>query len=51
MAFPDYERDLLDNDVDPYYILDRYFHSGQSAVFESFGCRLSPSDGGREADA
>jgi len=33
MAFADYRRDLLDSDVDVNHILDRYFHSGQSAVF------------------
>lgn len=33
MAFPDYKKDLLDDTVDVNYILDRYFHSGQSVVF------------------
>jgi hypothetical protein len=33
MGFPDYKRDLGDIDVDINYILDRYFHSGESAVF------------------
>jgi len=33
VAFPDYERDLRDATVDVNFILDRYFHSGQSAVF------------------
>lgn len=33
MAFPDYKRDLLAEDFDANYILDRYFHTGQSAVF------------------
>ncbi len=33
MGFPDFERDLRDATVDVNFILDRYFHSGQSAVF------------------
>jgi hypothetical protein len=33
MAFPDYKRDLLAEDFDANYVLDRYFHTGQSAVF------------------
>ena len=33
MAYPDYKKDLLDSDVDVNFILDRYFHSGQPAVF------------------
>ncbi len=33
MGFPDYKRDLLSEDFDANYVLDRYFHSGQSAVF------------------
>jgi hypothetical protein len=33
MAFPDYKRDLLAEDFDANYMLDRYFHTGQSAVF------------------
>lgn len=37
MAFPDYRRDLLSDDFDPNYVLDRYYHSGQSAVFSGAG--------------
>lgn len=37
MAFPDYKRDLLSEDFDINYVLDRYFHSGQSAVFVGAG--------------
>jgi hypothetical protein len=34
MAFADYKRDLLVvEDFDPNYVLDRYFHTGQAAVF------------------
>lgn len=33
MAFPDYRRDLLAEDFDANYVLDRYFHCGESAVF------------------
>lgn len=33
MAYPDYERDLLSDEFDVNYVLDRYFHSGQSSVF------------------
>jgi hypothetical protein len=33
MAYPDYRHDLLTDDFDVNYVLDRYFHSGQSAVF------------------
>lgn len=33
MAFADYRRDLLSEDFDVNYVLDRYFHSGQSSVF------------------
>lgn len=33
MAYADFKRDLLDDAFDPDYILDRYFHSGQSHVF------------------
>ena len=33
MGFPDYRRDLLSDDFDANYILDRYFHSGESVVF------------------
>lgn len=33
MGYPDYKRDLLDLDVEVNFILDRYFHSGQSYVF------------------
>jgi hypothetical protein len=33
MAFPDYKQDLLTEAFDANYVLDRYFHSGQSAVF------------------
>lgn len=33
MGYPDYKRDLLDADADVNYILDRYFHSGESHVF------------------
>jgi len=33
MAFPDYKRDLLAEDFDVNYVLDRYFHSGESSVF------------------
>jgi hypothetical protein len=33
MGYPDYKRDLLNEAFNPDFILDRYFHSGQSAVF------------------
>ena len=33
MGFPDYKRDLLAEDFDANYVLDRYFHTGQSDVF------------------
>lgn len=33
MAFTDYERDLRDPSFDPNYVLDKFFHSGGSAVF------------------
>lgn len=33
MAYPDYKKDLLADDFDANYVLDRYFHSGQSHVF------------------
>lgn len=33
MAYPDYKQDLLSEDFDVNYVLDRYFHSGQSQVF------------------
>jgi len=33
MAYADYKRDLLAEDFDANYVLDRYFHTGQSAVF------------------
>ena len=33
MSYADYKRDLSDPDIDPNYILDRYFHSGIPAVF------------------
>ena len=33
MGFADYRRDLLTEDFDANYVLDRYFHSGISAVF------------------
>jgi hypothetical protein len=33
MSFTDYERDLRDASFDPNYVLDKYFHSAQSAVF------------------
>lgn len=33
MAFPDYKKDLLAPMFDANRLLDRYFHSGQSAVF------------------
>src|SRR5262245_48591071 len=33
MAFPDYKRDLLAANFDVNRILDRYCHSGQSAIF------------------
>jgi len=33
MGYPDYKRDLLSDDFDVNYMLDRYFHSGQSVVF------------------
>jgi hypothetical protein len=33
MAYPDYKRGLLSEDFDPNYMLDRFFHTGQSAVF------------------
>jgi hypothetical protein len=33
MAYPDYKRDLINQDFDVNFILDKYFHSGQSAVF------------------
>jgi hypothetical protein len=33
MGFPDYERDLRAATFDANRLLDRYFHSGQSAVF------------------
>jgi hypothetical protein len=33
MAYPDYKRDLLSEDFDVNYMLDRYFHAGQSNVF------------------
>lgn len=33
MSFADYKRDLLDDTSDVNYMLDRYFHSGESVVF------------------
>jgi len=33
MGFADYRRDLLNEAFDPNYMLDRYFHTGQSLVF------------------
>jgi len=33
MGFPDYKKDLLDDTIDVNYLLDRYFHSGESVVF------------------
>ena len=33
MAYPDYKRDLLSDQFNADFILDRYFHSGQSLVF------------------
>lgn len=33
MSYADYKRDLLADDFDANYVLDRYFHSGQSFVF------------------
>lgn len=33
MAYPDYKKDLLSEDFDVTYVLDRYFHSGESVVF------------------
>ena len=33
MAYPDYKRDLLAEEFDANRVLDRYFHTGQSAVF------------------
>lgn len=33
MGYPDYKQDLLSDDFDVNYVLDRYFHSGESAVF------------------
>ncbi len=33
MAYPDYKRDLTNSSFDVNYMLDRYFHSGQSSVF------------------
>jgi hypothetical protein len=35
MAFADYKKDLIAEDFDVNYMLDRYFHSGQSAVFHN----------------
>ncbi len=34
MSFTDYERDLRAASFDPNYVLDKYFHSAQSAVFQ-----------------
>jgi len=34
MGFVDYRRDLLDENVDPNYVLDKYYHSGGSLVFQ-----------------
>jgi hypothetical protein len=33
MGFPEYKRDLLAENFDVNYVLDRYFHSGESMVF------------------
>lgn len=33
MGYPDYKLDLLSSEFDVNYVLDRYFHSGSSAVF------------------
>jgi hypothetical protein len=33
MSYTDYKRDLLSDDFDANYVLDRYYHSGQSFVF------------------
>lgn len=33
MGFPDYKKDLANDEVDINYILDRYFHSGESHAF------------------
>lgn len=33
MAYPEYKRDLLSDEFDANYVLDKYYHSGQSAVF------------------
>ena len=43
MGFPDYREDLVDADVDVNHILDRYFHSGLSAVFAGAGPEEEPA--------
>jgi hypothetical protein len=42
MAFPDYKRDLTAADFDANRILDRYFHSGQSIVFNGAPPEVEP---------
>jgi hypothetical protein len=37
MAYPDYKRDLLAEPFDVNFVLDKYFHAGQSAVFHGAG--------------
>ena len=33
MGWPEYKNDLINQDVDVDYILDKYFHTGPSHVF------------------
>lgn len=37
MAFADYRKDLLDVSLDVNYVLDKYFHSGESQAFHGAG--------------
>jgi len=50
MGFPDYKSDLLDEDFDANYILDKYYHSGTSAVFHGAAPDVEPKLKGRVAE-
>lgn len=50
MGFPDYKSDLLDEDFDANYILDKYYHSGTSAVFHGAAPDVEPKLKGRIAE-